>query len=385
VPAPAAQPPTNVAPEARASARADSDELTIEVGGRWQLRAARPNAHVLLGATYGTSIRRIAVAARDLAEWDSSLLLFVLNVRIHAADRGLACTTRGLPPVFDEWLARLEKTGSPTLDAAPEKFPLTRRLGRWAQTHADQAHEMLAFLGECVLGAGRVLAHPGGIRWADYIFQMRRCGAQALGIVGLITFLVGVILAFVAAVLLRTFGADIYVANFIGIAIVREMGPMMAAIVLAGRTGAAFAAELGNMRLNEEIDALETFGLRPHDFLVMPRLIALVLMTPLLTLYANFLGVVGGMVVAQLVVDVPPIAFFHQLQSAVSLKDLGTGLLKSVFFGVIIAYAGCLRGMKAERSAIGVGEATTAAVVLALLFIIEADAVFTIVFNALGW
>jgi phospholipid/cholesterol/gamma-HCH transport system permease protein len=385
VPAPPAPPPTSVAPEARATARASGDELTIEVGGEWQLRAPRPEANALLTASPAGSIRRIVIAARELAAWDSSLLLFVLNVRAHAADRGLACTTRGLPPVFDEWLARLEKTGEADATAKPEKFPLTRRIGRWAQTHADQAHGMLAFLGECVLGAGRVVAHPRGIRWADYFFQMRRCGAQALGIVGLIIFLVGVILAFVAAVLLRTFGADIYVANFVGIAIVREMGPMMTAIVLAGRTGAAFAAELGNMRLNEEIDALETFGLRPHDFLVMPRLIALVLMTPLLTLYANFLGVVGGMVVAQWVVDVPPVAFFHQLQEAVSLKDLGTGLLKSVFFGVIIAYAGCLRGMNAERSAIGVGEATTAAVVLALLFIIEADAVFTIVFNALGW
>jgi phospholipid/cholesterol/gamma-HCH transport system permease protein len=370
---------------ARATTTVRGHALEVEVGGRWRLRAPRPDDADIFAQPPSPGVRQVILVARDLEEWDSSLLLFVQRVRAGAAARNLPIELRDLPAVFHEWLAQFAPAAAS--DPAPphEKFPITRHIGRWAQARADKGRGMLGFLGECVLGLGRVLVHPRDFRWADSIFQMRRCGAQALGIVGLITFLVGVILAFVAAVQLRQFGADIFVANLTGLAILREMGPMMAAIVLAGRTGAAFAAELGNMKLNEEIDALATFGLRPHDFLVMPRLVALVLMMPLLALYADFLGVLGGAMIAQTVLDVPPVSFFRQLQSAVSLNDLGTGLLKSVFFGIIVAYAGCLKGMRAGRSAIGVGEATTSAVVLAILLIIVSYAIFTVIFNVLRW
>ncbi len=379
--------PSPSPPPACATVQVAGQTATIAVGGTWKLRASQPDAGALLEAIPAASVRRVVIEPRDLEDWDSSLLLFLLQVRTHAQDHKIEYDTRALPPTLVGWLQQMATP--PALTDAPalrsRDFRITRRIGRWTQERGDRVRAMLGFLGECALGAGRVLAHPRAFRWSDCVLQMRRCGAQALGIVGLITFLVGVILAFVGATQFRQVGADVFVADLVGLAIFREMGPIMAAIVLAGRTGAAYAAELGNMRLNEEIDALETFGLRPLDFLVMPRVLALVFMMPLLTLYANFLGVAGGALVCGTAVDMNLAAFFHRLQEAVDLSDLGTGLLKSIFFGAIVAYAGCLKGMRAARSSAGVGEAATAAVVLGILLIIVTDALFTVLFNALRW
>jgi phospholipid/cholesterol/gamma-HCH transport system permease protein len=214
---------------------------------------------------------------------------------------------------------------------------------------------------------------------------MQRAGAMAMPITGLIAFLVGVILAYSGAVILRQFGGDIWVADLVGVTMTREMAAMMTAIVLAGRTGASFAAEIGNMRANEEVDALVTLGIRPIDFLVVPRIVALGLMMPLLALYANALGVVGGMAIAWGLLDIPPPAFWVEMLSIVDASDLMTGMIKATTFGAIIGMAGCLRGLQAERSAAGVGEATTSAVVTAILLIIVSDAVFAVLFNILGW
>jgi phospholipid/cholesterol/gamma-HCH transport system permease protein len=232
---------------------------------------------------------------------------------------------------------------------------------------------------------GRLIRNPRGFRWRDCLDEMQQCGAMALPIVSLISFLVGLIMAYQAAVQLRQFGADIYVADLVGLSVVREMGPMMAAIILAGRTGAAFAATLANMKANEEIDALETLGISAVRFLVLPRLIALGIMMPLLTLYANGVGILGGMAVGAGVLNIPPTAYWIETQSIVDLSDVNTGLIKAIFFGMLIGLSGCLRGLQAERSAAGVGRAATSAVVTSILLIIVADAVFAVVFNILGW
>jgi phospholipid/cholesterol/gamma-HCH transport system permease protein len=363
--------------------RIEADALIIDVGGAWQLRAPRPDVAPLF-AEAGDRVRRVAISAHDLGDWDSSLLLFVLAVRRQAADRGWPVEIRHLPSVFNEWLAHLESKPA-AKSARPDPFPITRRIGRWTQIRADRVHLMLSFLGECALAAGRLLARPTAFRWGDTLEQMRRCGAQALGIVALITFLVGVILAFVGTTQFRQYGADVYVADLVGFAILREMGAMMAAIVLAGRTGAAYAAELGNMRLNEEIDALETFGLRSVDFLVLPRLVALTLMMPLLAVYADLFGLLGGAFVCGSAIDMPPETYFLRIREAVDVKSFFVGVTKSVFFGLIIAYSGCLKGMHSARSATGVGDATTSAVVLSILLIIVADAIFTVIFHFLQW
>jgi phospholipid/cholesterol/gamma-HCH transport system permease protein len=213
---------------------------------------------------------------------------------------------------------------------------------------------------------------------------MQQCGAMALPIVSLISFLVGVTLAYTGALVLRQYGGDIYVADLIGLAMVREMGAMMTGVVLAGRTGAAFAATLGNMKANEEIDALETLGLSTVDFLVLPRLLALAVMMPLLALYANALGIVGGMIVSLKVLSIPPTAYWVEMLTIVDMSDIFVGVIKAMAFGFIVGLAGCLRGIEAERSAAGVGRAATSAVVTAILLIIVADAIFAVVFDILG-
>lgn len=191
-------------------------------------------------------------------------------------------------------------------------------------------------------------------------------------------------MAFQAAIQLRQFGAEIFVANLVGLAVVREMGPMMAAVVLCGRTGAAFAAQIGTMRVNEEIDALKTLGASPIDFLVMPRMVALFVMMPLLVVYANFLGILGGLFIAVTTMDMTVATYFAQTREAIGLMDVYTGLIKAVAFGVLIAFSGCLRGLQCQRSSAGVGAAATSAVVTGILLVIVADALFALVFDRLG-
>jgi phospholipid/cholesterol/gamma-HCH transport system permease protein len=258
-------------------------------------------------------------------------------------------------------------------------------VGRTTLETWSRARAASTFVGESVIGVARLLFHPRKFRWGDCLDEMQQCGAMALPIVSLISFLVGLIMAYQAAVQLRQFGADIFVADLVGLSVVREMGPMMAAIILAGRTGAAFAATLANMKANEEVDALETLGIPPVHFLVLPRLLALVVMMPLLALYSDCVGVLGGMAVAAGVLDIPPSAYWIETQSIVDLSDVSSGLLKSLAFGALIGLAGCLRGLQAERSAAGVGRAATSAVVTSVLLIIVADALFAVVFNFLGW
>jgi phospholipid/cholesterol/gamma-HCH transport system permease protein len=213
---------------------------------------------------------------------------------------------------------------------------------------------------------------------------IQECGVQALPIVSLISFLVGLILAFVGAIQLMMFGAQIYIADLVGIAMAREMGAIMTGIIMAGRTGAAFAAQLGTMQVNEEIDALTTLGLSPMEFLVVPRMLALALMMPLLCLYADLMGIVGGLVVGVGMLDLTLPQYIEQTRGALNLTHLSVGVVKSVVFGVLVAVSGCMRGMECGRSASAVGMATTSAVVTAIVAIIVSDGLFAVITNALG-
>lgn len=246
------------------------------------------------------------------------------------------------------------------------------------------ARESVAFVGECALGFAGMVRTPRRFRWLDSVIEMQQCWASSLPIVSLVSFLVGVILAFQAAVQLRQFGAAIFVADLVGLAVVREMGPMMAAVIVAGGTGAGFAAQLGNMTVDDEIDALETLGISSVDFLVLPRLLAVALMMPVLALYGNILGILGGMFVSATMLDIPAAAYWIETQDRVGFGDVGGGLIKSFFFGLAVGLAGCLRGMKCGRSAAGVGTATSSAVVTGILLIVLADALFALIFNVLG-
>jgi len=213
---------------------------------------------------------------------------------------------------------------------------------------------------------------------------IEECGPNALPIVTLISFLVGLILAFMGAVQLRTFGAQVYVADLVAIAATREMGCLMTGIIMAGRTGAAFAAQLGTMRVNEEIDALITMGIPPMDFLVLPRMLALVVMMPLLTVYSDLLAIFGGAFVGVTMLDLGLVEYLERTQAALTLTNFFLGIIKGSVFGVLVALSGCLRGMQCGRSAAAVGLATTSAVVTAIVLIVVAEGIFAVVLNALG-
>ncbi len=361
--------------------------LRIRLAGAWALEVGIPPVEPLERELDGEPPpRRIEFDAAELTGWDSGILTFLVAVEDLCSARGVPTDREGLP----RGLRRMVELAT----AVPEKkdarksegraSPLAR-LGTAAGTVASGGRDMVTFLGEITASVGRMLRGRARFRRVDLVAFIQDCGAQALPIVTLISFLVGLILAFVGAVQLEQFGAQIYVANLVGIAMAREMGGMMAAIIMAGRTGAAFAAQLGTMRVNQEIDALQTMGLPSIDFLVLPRILALCLMLPLLTLYADFVGIIGGGVVAAAMLDLAPRVYYDQTASGVALSDFASGLVKSCVFGALIAFSGCLRGIQCGNSASAVGEAATSAVVTGIVMIIVADATFTVIFNIIGF
>ena len=237
----------------------------------------------------------------------------------------------------------------------------------------------LEFTGDAVLSFGRILRGQAAFDWRLFWLTMQECSSQALPIVGMISFLTGLIFAFVGAIQLRQFGAGIYVANLVAVAMAREMGAIMTGIIMAGRTGAAFAAQIGSMKVSEEIDALRTLAISPMDFLVSPRLLALFLMMPLLVLYADLVGILGGALVALSFLGISWTQYWNQTIGSMDLVDIATGLIKSAIFGVIVAMAGCERGMKCGNNAAAVGNAATSAVVLGITLIVASDAVIDVI------
>jgi phospholipid/cholesterol/gamma-HCH transport system permease protein len=368
------------AADLRVRAELRDDWLVVELRGTWRITEPRPVWAQLRG---GLEARRVKLKWGKLENWDSALLLFVFEVRQWCRVQGAYCDLSDLPVALQKLLGQLLAVNETKVNfVRADDFLST--VGFAAQDAWAKTREIATFVGECVLSAVALAKTPQKFRWRDCLDQMQQCGAMALPIVSLISLLVGLIMAYQSAILMRQFGADIYVADAVGLVMVREMGSMMTAIILAGRTGAAFAATLGNMKAGEEIDALTTFGIRPVDFLVLPRLVALAVMMPLLALYANALGIFGGMLVALGLLDIPPTAYWVQTQSAIDLSDVCTGLIKASAFGLLVGLAGCHRGLRADRSAQGVGQAATSAVVMGLLLIIVFDAVFAVVFNVFG-
>ncbi len=365
---------------ARASLAAGSGGLELTLGGTWRVTEPRPSWRQLAA---GHAAGPVRVRTQDMAQWDTSILLFLLEVREWCGQAGASADFSGLPEKMRGLFGQMDVSHATSVarDRSESFLVSVGRATRQAWWHL---RSILQFVGECVLGALRLPGLLAKFRWRDLFDQMQDCGAMALPIVSLISFLVGLTLAYQAAVELRQFGADIFVADVVGLSTVREMGPLMAAVILAGRTGAAFAATLANMKANEEIDALETLGLSAVDFLVMPRLIALGLMMPLLTVYANCVAILGGMVVARGILQIPFSAYWVETQGAIDLTDINTGLIKAMTFGLLIGLAGCLRGLQADRSSEGVGRAATSAVVTAILLIIVADSVYAVVFHILG-
>ncbi len=271
----------------------------------------------------------------------------------------------------------------PSLREPPKPIGILDQIGRETVALLGEG-KGLDFIGDIVVAGTQALRRPSAVNWRDVPRLMERAGADGLPIVLMINFLVGLVTAFQAAIQLKQFGANIFVADLVGLSITRELTPLMTAIIVAGRSGAAFSAEIGTMRVSEEIDALRTLGLDPYQFLVFPRVIALVLVVPLLTILADVIGVAGGMLVAMLSLDLTANAYLIETQKAVSLWDVWSGCLKAAAFAVSVALVACQRGLATHGGAEGVGRATTSAVVTSLFAIVVADAIFTVVFNAFG-
>jgi phospholipid/cholesterol/gamma-HCH transport system permease protein len=323
--------------------------------------------------------------SKGMIEWDSSLLTFLVKLRNTCAEKSIGFDAAGLPEGVGRLLALADATEEKkSADSEPARESFLAKVGVETVVFGRSALEILDFIGEACIAVGRVLRGQGQFRWSDFLSITQACGAQALPIVSLISLLVGLILAFVGAVQLTVFGAQIYVASLVGVAMVRVMGGIMAGIIMAGRTGAAFAAQLGTMQVNEEIDALKTMGISPMEFLVLPRMLALAIMMPLLCLYADFIGMLGGLIVGVGMLDLNPVEYFEQTKISVGLTDFWIGLFQSGIYGLLIAVAGCLRGMQCGRSASAVGEAATSAVVTGIVSIIVATAIITLMCNVLG-
>jgi phospholipid/cholesterol/gamma-HCH transport system permease protein len=369
--------------DARAEATLEGDQLQVRVGGDWKIMGKYPAWTDSAGPGQPKQVRLVA---EGLGAWDSSLAIFVHEARTWASARNVPVTVDGLPDGVLKLAGLLaaKPVRAPDRPAGlPDPFTT---VGLVTVNLWGEVKEIAQLVGECAYSMGRFFRGQAQFRWRDCLVEMQQCGAMGLPIVGLISFLVGVTMAYTGSLVLRQYGGDIWLADMVGLAVVREMGPMMAAVVLAGRTGAAFAATLGNMKANEEIDALQTLGVSPVDFLVMPRMTALFFMMPLLALYSDCLGMLGGMAIAASPpMNIPPSLYWAETKTIVDLSDINTGLLKAATFGLLIGLSGCLRGLQADRSASGVGSAATRAVVTSILLIVVFDAIYAVIFNVLGW
>ncbi len=354
--------------------------VRARVRSRMDLSSA-PELLAELVRAAGSQPRRVELDLSAVPYFDSGGGAVVLELRRHIEQRGGELVLTASTPAIDGFLALLDVRRIFQPVPSPPPTPFLAKIGEGTLQVLRDARELVAFTGEVVLGLYDAFRHPRRIRWRETWLYMERAGVDGIPIVVLISFLMGLITAFQAAVQLQQFGADIYVADLVGLSVTRELGPLMTAIIAAGRSGAAFAAEIGTMKVSEEVDALTTMGLDRTRFLVTPKVLALLAMLPCLTVLADFVGILGGLVVAVGGMDLPAQVYFRQLRAAVVPWDVLSGLVKTLAFALLIAGIGCLRGFQASIGAESVGRITTSAIVAAIFLIILADAVFTVLFH----
>jgi phospholipid/cholesterol/gamma-HCH transport system permease protein len=364
--------------------RGPDGTLHVALGGDWKLARGIPALRgVLEEIERQPPPQRVVLETSVLAGWDSRLLTFLLAVLSRCEQLGVEVDRQGLPSGVERLLALATAVpASRSSRGRSESFFV--RVGDAAITWSHGCRDTLAFIGEAFLSLVRFFTGKARFRRSDLLLTLQGCGARSLGIVALINFLVGIILAFVGAIELRSFGAQIYVSHLVGIGMLRDIAPIMTGIIVTGRTGAAFAAELATMEANQEIDALRTLGIEPMDFLVLPRLLALSLMMPLLCLYADLVGIAGGLVVSASMLGISPVQYLLETKHAVGLNDLFLGLFMGFVFGLLVSLTGCMRGVRSGRSAAAVGEATTSAVVTGIVSIVVATAIITLISYVLG-
>lgn len=356
----------------------------LKLAGDFDLRRGCAECEEAIDSVLTRETRILRYNADALGRWDSSLVALLFSIERRAAALAIETDRSALPEgmrvMLEMALVRAAKKQEPV--HAPGG--LLEQLGALTTTAWAEFLDLLDFTGAVAQSVWRLLRGRARMRWRDFWYILQTVSVDALPIVLLITFLVGLIIAFLGAVVLQRFGAEFAIAYLVGYGILREMGAVMTGVIMAGRTGAAFAAQIGSMRVTEEVDALKTLGISEIDFLVLPRVVTLVIMMPLLTIYGDVVGIIGGYLVANGMMDVPSQQFFYNIDWVAGRNDFLLGLFKGGVFGVLIAIAGCMRGLQCGNSADAVGVAATKAVVLGITLLIFANAVIDWVAANLG-
>jgi phospholipid/cholesterol/gamma-HCH transport system permease protein len=355
--------------------------LQIRLAGDWLLAGALPSTREVLDRIGSSAIRRVAFGTDELGRWDTALLTTLVTIHRAADAAGIPVSDEQLPAGAQRLLRLAATVKEP--EGARRKVVergVVEQVGNATLRTWGEQLELVRFIGVCAQSVSRLVRGRATYRRSDFALAFQEAGVESLPIVSLISFLIGMIFAFVGARQLEQFGAGIYVADLVAVAMVREMAPIMTAIIMAGRIGAAYAAGLGTMKVNEEIDALASMGVNPIDFLVLPRLLALVVMMPLLTLYGSLLGILGGAAVGLAMLDVSFVQYVAQTADSMGLGSLLGGLFKAFVYGSLVAMAGCQQGMACGGSAMAVGQATTKAVVMGIVLVIVSAALLTVIY-----
>ena len=357
---------------------------SLILSGNWTQGHTPVDFTELRSDLYSSSVHRLEIDSTGLGSWDSTLMAFLLQCHDYCVAEKIEFRAANLPEGADKLLQVATAVKAHQRPEEPAAYWLTSlNPADLVKESLAYVTESLAFIGEVAVALTKLVAGKSNTRMVDFKNFCYQAGPEAFSIITLTSILVGMILAYLGAVQLLQFGAEVYVADLVVIGTLREMGALMTAIVMAGRTGAAYAAQLGTMQTNEEIDAITTMGISPIEFLVVPRMLALVAMMPLLTIYADLLGIVGGGIVAG-GMGITPLQYINQGETALSFAHLGVGLIKSVVFAILIAIAGCRSGINSGRSSAAVGQAATEAVVTAIVYLIIADAAINIIFQQVG-
>ncbi len=359
--------------------------LRLKLSGEWLIHTGLPAVEEAISELAShKDTRQVTFDLSEIGKWDSVLISFLLYLTRECEHRNIQVIRQGLPEGIDKLLTLTLKVHARTIPQKLKPPPFLEEVAdKFLQLNAGIL-SLVNFLGEIAFAFGRFIAGKAYFRRDAFVGILQSCGADALWLVSLISLLVGMILAFIGAIQLELFGAQIYIADIVGIAMVRVMGAVMTGIIMSGRTGASFAAQLGLMQVNEEVDAFKTLGISPVEFLVLPRVLALVIMMPLLVLYADFMGILGGFIISVNFLGLNSAEYWQHTLSAVKLSYVWVGLTHAFVFGIIVAVAGCFRGINCERSAEGVGTATTSAVVSAITSIVVATAIITFICQILG-
>ncbi len=370
----------SVAKKGEAHFCSENGHSVLVLSGDWAMGQSHARASEILAQLPADS-KVLSFNFTYLGQYDSSLISVVLKVYQQVRELGVAVDVATLPEGFASMISLASSVSSPKTDKTDSRSNFVNKIGHKTINFFESLKESISFFGDITIAFIKSIFCKARFRRVDLLSIVQKSGPEALPIIALISFLVGLILAFVGSIQLAKYGSEIFVADLVGIAMVREMGAMMVGIVMSGRTGASFAAELGAMKVNEEISALRTFGISPVEFLVLPRIIALVCMFPLLTIFADIIGMIGGLVIGVGMFDLSYEQYASRTFRALNLVQISTGVGKSFVYGIIVACIGCRMGMSCENSSSGVGRATTSSVVKSITWIIVADAIFAVIFT----